>query len=112
MTFKEEQIKELIECMCILKPFKWRPNPPIYCNQPIKVRIGLDEDEQRLVDKTKLDTIENIDRLLNHKVINVNKEELSSILERKSFFEHNNTLCVQIDSNGTYWIKFDNKGAK
>ena len=51
--------------------------------------------------------LEDINKLLNHKIINVNKEELDAIIDYKIFFKQNNTLCIQTDENGTYWIKFD-----
>lgn len=107
MTFKEENIKEMT---AFNEQFKWYLNPPSYFNKPIKVRIGLNEQEQLLIDEAKLNMIKDINKLLSHKIINVNKDELNSILDCKSFFECNNTLCIQIDKNGSYWIKFDDKG--
>jgi len=113
MTFKDENIKDIIDSVNNLnESFKWYPNHPSYFNKPIKVKFGYDENEQRISDKSKLDTIENINKLLSHKVINVNKNELELILDCKAFFEHNNTLGIQLDSNGTYWIKFDDKEEK
>jgi uncharacterized membrane-anchored protein YjiN (DUF445 family) len=80
-------------------------------NRPLKMSIrSYDENEQRLINKGRLDMLDDIDKLLNHNVLHINRDELNHILNCKFLFEHDNTLCIQTGSDDMYWIKFDEKG--
>lgn len=105
MAFKEDKITEEINST-FNNTFRWCPNNDSF-GFPLKVRIGFTDEEQKIHDRSRLDMLEDINKLLNHKIINVNKEELDAIIDYKIFFKQNNTLCIQTDENGTYWIKFD-----
>ena len=54
------------------------------------------------------DILENQDfeDLNNGKIIKVNYDQLCDLLDGVMIHYHN-TLCVQIDNEGNYWIRFD-----